>query len=446
MAGLEDLNVRYQLSTELYVVERSGLLGVANKKGQLLVHYEYDEISKFNTDGFASTKRGSKYGAIDKFGKIVFPCIIEKVLFKVDNFAVVQANSKNMIIDTKTYNKKCEYDEIQLMKSPYMQNFALIRNGEFKGVLDVINNREIIPCIYNSIEDFEETAYLVSKGDLKGILNKEGGVILECEYLQILEDKHDFALLVQNEAGKWGVVNKTTGRELVPCEFDAVEPFSAEDDFELRLVYKDGKMGIYNSAAQEEVVPCIYDMIQPDHNLGIIHVKKGDKYGLLNERGEVIVDCVADKQFTKVNEHFMKGGNIYLSVVTKQIFTKEQFELMSRLNAGKIDYKNLPDELLSSARCLKELVELARYDLKNKEELEAEDVDGFIDFTSSLLDQKKRFEMNLCTENTTGLSFTEVQEFADLCSRNIEVLSNSFVHIRELEYEDPENGSNGGSF
>lgn len=439
--SLENLNVVNKLSANLFLIIKEGKFGLADNNGKILQNYEYDEISALNLDGFAHVKKGNKYGAIDKYGKLVYPCVIEEILFKVDNFAVVKEANKHVLIDTKTYSKKCEYNSISLIKSPYMQYLALVRRDVRVGILDVVNNVEIVESIYDSIEVLENKNYLVKRDNLQGILDERGNDILKCEYLEIIEDSNKITLTVQNADGKWGVVNKTTGKELVPCEFDSVESLNNED-VQLKKVVKDGKIGVYNTAKYEFVVPCIYDEFINDLDIGLIHVKKGNKYGLLNDKGQILVDCISDTMFEKVNKHFMRGGDIYFSLVSNQVFTKDQFELINKINCRQINYKELPKELISSARCLKELVELARADIKKQKNIETKDVDSFIDFTRSILDQKKKYEMSLCTENSTGLNLTEIQEFSDLCNRNIEVLSVNMVSVKELTYEfkDKENG------
>ena len=446
MDGLDNLNIKDMLTTELYVIEKAGRLGLAEKSGKILLDYEYDEFSKFNSYGVAHVKKGNRFGAINKFGKLIFPCIIDKVLYNDDTFAVVSASNKHMILDVKTYSKRCEYDEIVFLKSPYMQNLALVKNGGYVGILDVINNVEVIPCLFDSIEEFENSAYLVKQGNLMGIKSKTGESILECEYTQINQDVNEFSLTIQNTAGKWGVVNKTTGRVLIDCKYDKIDVLNPDKHPELRKIENNGKIGIFNTATGKEVVPCIYDSFEPNYELGIIHVKQNGKYGILNENGEILVECVSDKKFERINKHFLCGGDIYFSVVSNQIFTKEQFGLITKVQTGKIDYKTLPEELLSSAKCLKELVELARFDLKkHNHELQNEDALKFADFVQCLIEQKKNYEMSLCSEQTTGIQVGEVQEFSKYAKENIVSITTVLVNIQTLAFqytgEDGERGS-----
>lgn len=446
MADLGSFIIKDTLNVELNIIEKNGLLGLTDKKtNDIVLDCEYNEISGLSKYGFASVKKGNKYGAIDKYGKIVFPCVIEEVLFKVDNMVVVKALNKNIIIDERTYKQQGEYEEISFMKSPYAQNLALVRNGLQYGILDVLNNREIVKCEYTKIEEFTENNYAVENGELKGVLSKEGDVVLDCVYLEIVKDDFSFNVQVKNEENLWGVVNKETGKVIVPCEYTNIECFSTESNVELRRVEKEGKIGIYNTAKKEEVVPCVYDNLEVDNNLGVINVEKDGKFGLLNEKGETLVDCVADKKFERINEHFISAGEFYCSVVTKQLFTKNQFELINQVNTGLIDYNNLPEELLSSARSLKELVELARYDLKQKDDLVEEDTVKFAEFTNSILEQKTRYELKLCEAGKEGLNITEIQEFSSLCHRNIESISVNLLSIKNLTYEfKDEEGENNG--
>ena len=57
MGNLEGFIIKDKLNLELNIVEKDGMLGVANKHGDLVLQCEYDEISSFNANGFASIKQ-----------------------------------------------------------------------------------------------------------------------------------------------------------------------------------------------------------------------------------------------------------------------------------------------------------------------------------------------------------------------------------------------------
>ncbi|MBQ1276858.1 MAG: WG repeat-containing protein, partial [Flavobacteriales bacterium] len=80
----------------------------------------------------------------------------------------------------------------------------------------------------------------------------------------------------------FGYIDKT-GKEIIPCIYDLIGPFSEG----LACVYKDGKWG-YIDKTGREIIRFIYDSAN-NFSEGLAHVKKDDKWGYIDKTGKVVI-------------------------------------------------------------------------------------------------------------------------------------------------------------
>jgi hypothetical protein len=87
--------------------------------------------------------------------------------------------------------------------------------------------------------------------------------------------------------GKIGLID-TTGKEIVPCEYDRVDEFLKE----FACVKKYGKWGFIDKKGKA-VIPCKYDDVD-NFSKGLARVKKNGKYGLVDKTGKEVLPCKFD--------------------------------------------------------------------------------------------------------------------------------------------------------
>lgn len=83
--------------------------------------------------------------------------------------------------------------------------------------------------------------------------------------------------------GKYGLVNRQR-RRVVPAEYDYAFPFQNG----MAVVYRDGKYGAVDETGKL-IIPVEYDHVYPFRDMGTAAAAKGDKCGVINHRGEIIV-------------------------------------------------------------------------------------------------------------------------------------------------------------
>lgn len=184
---------------------------------------------------------------------------------------------------------------------------AYVENKEGKMGYINENGKEIIACKYDIAEDFGDNGLarvgirngVDEEGEptyLYGYLNVKGEEIVPCEYenIGILSES---GMIVVRKDGKEGLLDEN-GEEIIKCKYEYIWHEIAEG--KLIIVSQNDKYGCIDEKGNE-IVPCIYGDIwevetEMDNDEVLIGVKEGDsiasedgKYGLINERGEVVV-------------------------------------------------------------------------------------------------------------------------------------------------------------
>ena len=261
---------------------------------------EYERVSPFICDGLVCVYKNSRYGYVDKSGKLVVSCIYSMAEDFEDGCARVAKSVDSW-------------------------------SGEW-GLIDT-DGKEIVACQYHSIDKFIDGIAIASKeidDEYKyGFINKKGEVIVPMNYDRVEEFSNDVALIVQN--GKYGFVNEK-GEEVVHCTYDFA--FSFEEGSELatcqsgeniHCVDNEGNIvlsfninasryntfdnfyegfmivAVYSEEKEKriygvidekgnEIVPCKYDAIEYFSD-GLAVVRSEDKYGCINEKGELVIPC-----------------------------------------------------------------------------------------------------------------------------------------------------------
>jgi len=184
---------------------------------------------------------GGKWGAIDKTGKEVIPCIYSELLFY----------SRDLVLVNFGGAERCNCSSKGGNKGGIFGNWWVkwLYDGKW-GFVDK-TGKEVIPCIYNNVEDFDGFAKVniggkweessnnsrIFRGGKWGIIDKTGKEIIPCIYSDIRHFSDDLAVVTIDN--KYGVIDKT-GKEVIPCIYDDIEDFSESFAF---AVFK-GKRGI----------------------------------------------------------------------------------------------------------------------------------------------------------------------------------------------------------
>ena len=158
--------------------------GYINISGQLVIEDMFDGVREFSND-LAATNIGGKWGYIDRFGETVIKHEYRSAFaFKQDIARVQDFDKKYWFIDRKgnklnTKGFDVAYDCLD----------GLIRVRTKKGYNFInIEGDTLLPDLLDGAKDYYRELAIIQKGDLFGIINKEGEPILNFDFSRIFVD------------------------------------------------------------------------------------------------------------------------------------------------------------------------------------------------------------------------------------------------------------------
>lgn len=255
-------------SENYFRVNKNGRSGIINKKGKLIVDTQYDqvipmgdapvfyattgdvtsyvnnknepfpaatysEVGYFNY-GVAVVKQDSKYGFINKKGKLIIPAIYDKYLssYGYKNEIFVRKEGKWGMINLKGETIiPFEYDGIWKSGANYRvvtHEYISKSGSEYHQRNGIINrkNEKLIPLVYQSISlNNRDSNYIVQLNYKRGVVDFANNVIVPIIYDKISGSDYFVEGLLRVENNDLnGYVNKL-GIEVFPVKYESISRF-----------------------------------------------------------------------------------------------------------------------------------------------------------------------------------------------------------------------------
>ncbi|NLI71977.1 MAG: WG repeat-containing protein [Bacteroidales bacterium] len=150
---------------------------------------------------------------------------------------------------------------------------------------------------YDSIGTLQSGIAKVKRGGMFGIINKSGKLLAPLEYEYISDFRTKLAVAEKN--GKYCLLN-TKGEEVTPCVYESMEERwygdSKVPDFSYGLlkVGFEGKFGFIDKKGKIKI-QAVYDQAENFVSPGQSWACKGGKWGMINAKGETIIDFILDE-------------------------------------------------------------------------------------------------------------------------------------------------------
>jgi hypothetical protein len=335
----------------------AGLYGFMDKKSRaVVIPAVYDKVHPFNYKGLAIVEKDGMYGMINKFGEVVIPfeynnltiptpkgesrgsSIDYYVLSGEKGDGVLDASGKWRLMPDEGYrletihSKKSRYSfshffifvntlrEKQIFNGEKFittQSFAQVNIYEdvivvkmksedtksyHYGVMD--HNGFIHMSGFDYISGFQNGYAWAEMGDKAGWINKFGLFAFIPDRELDRYGPFDGKLALVRKGDKVGFIdkNKTT---VIPFVYDAASPFTEDR----AIVSKNGLIGMIDSTGKE-VCPCVYEAFSKPNCMSfpLAIVQKDGKYGCINKDGELKVPCMYNELWL-VEEDFIAVKN-----------------------------------------------------------------------------------------------------------------------------------------
>jgi hypothetical protein len=261
----------------LYSYQLEGRRGLMTEKGAIITPPIYEGIAPITGD-LTVVQLGKKFGVIDKTGKTILPNEYDQIVI----------DSLTALIQTKNGGKWGVYNKQAKQLIPIRYNAVRVQpDGSIVASLDgkwgVVDKKgsTLIPFQYQYIGDFSFGKARAKNENAVGVIDNRGNWLVEpiFEATRIIND----SLCVYFTNGRSGIIN--THRKEMRLAVDSLGVM----DNGFILARNLGKYGLYNQKAKE-IIPVQYDYLSSFGADSMITVRIGDKEGLINVKGKLILN------------------------------------------------------------------------------------------------------------------------------------------------------------
>ncbi len=291
----------YQDFYDEFYIHKNGKVGLLNEKAELIADVIYDlfdrDYSEINDSKqvIFRAKKNNQYGIINKKGEITLPIEYEEIgLFKGDNISMAKKNGLFGIIDSYG-NIKLPFDYENIMSYKDWDYFIL-QKGKDYGAIDKQNLNVILPTEYQAMKQcfYDENKFIVKKNGFYGIITRDKEAVIPIEYDEIsnwVEYGPDEHFIVKN--GKHGLISRE-GKIVIPPSYDRI----FVDNGVLIKVQNNGLYGTINWK-NEIIHPIEYENILWEwpfltgKQIDTIYIEKSGKYFATDINGKTIIESVS---------------------------------------------------------------------------------------------------------------------------------------------------------
>ena len=269
-----------------------------------------EEQTKIVSKTYFSAFQNNKWGIIDEKGAVVIDPSYEEMMIvpneKKDVFlCIYDVNYETGEYNTKALNSKNEeiftqYDQIEAIgivdngQASYMGDVLKVQKDGKYGLIN-LEGKELQTCQFDDITSLQgmEDVVKVQKDGKYGLINTEGKEIVSIQYTDIQPLKNDNTsnFIVADSEGKYGVISNNN-EVVIALNYEQVKNIYSNNYF---VVQKDGKEILAKKDGTEVVLNGLDEItgILKNEENGIIFVQ-GEKYGVMNLAGEVILEAKYD--------------------------------------------------------------------------------------------------------------------------------------------------------
>lgn len=241
--------IGYDFSEVLTVICKNNTYGFADKNGNVVIDYIYENAYPFSS-GLAPVKKGGKWGYIDTKGNVVIDFSLEEneANYFFEGLCCIYNSEKNKYgcID-KERNVIIDYiyDNIGF----FSEGLCCVEKDGKIGYIDsqgnIVVDFKFVPLDGGNYGFFDGLA-LVYDGNKEVFIDKQGNIALIPQYV-VCSSFFEGLCIVKNDNGKCGFMDKQ-GNVVIDFQYDAIYSMFSEG---LALVEKDGKCAFIDHNGNE---------------------------------------------------------------------------------------------------------------------------------------------------------------------------------------------------
>lgn len=283
------------------------------KDNEAFLTYVLPKCNNDDSIAFVICKNNNFYSLHKKDYNIYLQKDVLKLNYKIDR------DENN---DIKWHSSFSKYNNLTEHFNKDFEKYYISKYNNKYGVVDE-NGNDIVPPIYDYINEFYFNLAKVELCDRKGVINYNGDEVVKCEYDDVIIPEYFISsknrpIIVRNNR-KFGVICEN-GELLLPIKYSCID-FLGENmllvsdndndivfDFEgnpitktyRRITYFSENLiqvlstngsGLINNLGEEVAPPIYYWIDSIKHGLAMVHSNDGN-YGFLDETGNIVVPAI----------------------------------------------------------------------------------------------------------------------------------------------------------
>ncbi|AWH85535.1 hypothetical protein HYN59_10620 [Flavobacterium album] len=316
----------------MFLTHKDGLYTFIDRNSTVHRKMEYDNTERVYypvaDDYHYIYSKGDKLGLLDSLYNEVTPLLYDAIEHREDGYNVMNSerlwalmdNNGKQLTDFKYYEVHNSIDGYAVLASKISQGKRLF------GLVGM-DGKEISEFIYDRIEAFSSTHFLVVIDNKYGLMDRNGKVTVPMTYETI--EKLDDHIIAEIPGGKYGIIDEN-GKELLSFQhqrvirvFNGFAQVSVDNkqalinlkskkeyEFPYQDIrwFEDGLVGIYNDGKLgvvtldgKVIVPIQYQAASAIQN-GLIRLALNNKFGYADASGKTIIPIKYDESYERVEE------------------------------------------------------------------------------------------------------------------------------------------------
>lgn len=280
----------FSFSQPYFPVKQNQKWGLITLDGRLQLTPQYDALSTFDRYGYATIQKNNLVGLLNKKGEVVIPAQYEDVEVVAANYFALLKNGVWLLQNTQQKTILKNYDDV-LIWNDY--GIAFARNGKW-GMIN-FSGRSLISPEYEGLQP-QNDFIITQKGDRFGLHLRNGKKVLSpvAAELQAV-DEHVF---LYQQSGLWGGVNDL-GEQLFPAEYESYQLIE-EQSIQLR---QGANTMLFATDENTLIKGYFYQQFLPFSDDYLL-VQQKQKFGLIDRRGKIVIQPAFDEIRPFTDDYF----------------------------------------------------------------------------------------------------------------------------------------------
>lgn len=294
----------------LLVVKKEDKFGIVDEQNNQILPIEFEEIDSLFTNNVFACKKDSKWGVVNSNNEVIIDY----------NYLSCVINSKCIIVKLNKNEQMFDFEGKAIQETTYDKiygpndDFMIVEKSDKYGVYSLADNKEIIAPSYKRIEYISNGLFSVQKSNKNAIINKENEELTEYKYnnisglegtslIECTDAKNSILLDANMEEiatlDKFSItlednyIIATQNEKVKYYDLNGVEITAKEvyKDNKLFVDIKDDKYGYVDNQGNV-VVDYDYDDAIEFNKKGFAAVKKDGKWAVINSAGNIITEFI----------------------------------------------------------------------------------------------------------------------------------------------------------